>query len=75
MYGYCSRGNNVVHNRPYKTNVLFRQIPEEQGGRSYFSRQYLQDTTPSDVMRTLHYPAMEADTTEEDAEDEVRIGR
>ncbi|KAI8342157.1 hypothetical protein BC941DRAFT_415536 [Chlamydoabsidia padenii] len=50
------------------------KIPDEKGGRSYFSRQYLQETQPCDIIRTLHYPIAENDNPT-DLKEEVRIGR
>ncbi|KAI9306822.1 hypothetical protein BJ944DRAFT_262902 [Cunninghamella echinulata] len=50
------------------------QIPEEKGGRSYFSQKYISDNQPSDVIRILHYPASDASDSNE-KNDIIRIGR
>ncbi|KAI8096441.1 uncharacterized protein BX664DRAFT_324003 [Halteromyces radiatus] len=49
------------------------KIPDDQGGRTYFSKKYLDDTEPNDVLRVLHYPPKSEN--KEDQKEEIRIGR
>ncbi|ORZ06891.1 hypothetical protein BCR42DRAFT_426665 [Absidia repens] len=53
------------------------KIPEENGGRYYFSKRYLNDSAPQDVIRLLHYPPMDDDTNNDDNSEgkDIRIGR
>ncbi|CAO3631671.1 unnamed protein product [Cunninghamella blakesleeana] len=50
------------------------EIPEKDGGRSFFSEKYLSDTVPQDCIRLLHYPASESSDCIE-KNDIIRIGR
>ncbi|KAI8096459.1 uncharacterized protein BX664DRAFT_324046 [Halteromyces radiatus] len=49
------------------------KIPEDQGGRTYFSKRYLDDEAPGDILRVLHYPPRTGN--DDDQKEEIRIGR
>ncbi|KAI9495133.1 hypothetical protein BDB00DRAFT_816058 [Zychaea mexicana] len=65
------RGCHTIVTQIMECLAIALEIPESEGGRTWFSSRHAYDMPSNDVLRVLHYPALD----HPNKVDDIRIGR